>query len=167
MDQQKQKVRLKKKEKDFIEGKTRSIQDQLNTLNKKIKSRRSKLLKIKDAQAKVEEIKRMEIQDLNQKVRKNQLRIKEQMFFIQNLIPKSFIRSLNSSQSEKENSDQNFRPLAGVSIHNLRKPLSIHDYDIRDSYLCPYNGDFGMKRGKIAYPDFEDILCDGRPFILV
>ena len=160
MDQQKEKVLAKKREKEEIKGKTDSLQNQINSLNKKIKAKRDKLLKLKDSQVRIEETKQHEIQAISQKIRNNQVKLKEQMFFIQNLIPKSFIKQLGNSEVLSENKE-NQSVISGHSIHNLRKPLSIHTYEMEDSYLCPYPLKFPKKKDHSRYPDLEDMMKDG------
>lgn len=160
MDQQKEKVLAKKREKEEIKGKTDSLQNQINSLNKKIKAKRDKLLKLKDSQVRIEETKQHEIQAISQKIRNNQVKLKEQMFFIQNLIPKSFIKQLGNSEVLLENKE-NQSVISGYSIHNLRKPLSIRTYEMEDSYLCPYPLKFSKKKDHSRYPDLEDMMKDG------
>lgn len=161
VDKQKELVELKKKEKDVIKGKTKTLQDQINLLNKKIISRREKLQKMKDAQSKIEENKKLEIKTLNEDIRNNQLKIKEQQYFIQNLIPKTFIKNISLHNPSTSANIEEFKPLYGISLHNLRKPLSIHDYEARDSYLSPYSSELTMKKGKLDYPQMDELINDG------
>ena len=163
MDQQKEKVLAKKREKEEIKGKTDSLQNQINTLDKKIKSKRDKLLKLKESQVRIEETKQHEIQSISQKIRNNQVKLKEQMFFLQNLIPKSFIQQLGNSQVVP-NGKENHIGLSGHSIHNLRKPLSIHTYEMEDSYLCPYPLKFSKKKDQSGYPDLNEMMKDGKNY---
>lgn len=161
MDQQKEKVLAKKREKEAIKGKSDSIQNQINTLTERIKSRRDKLLKLKKDQMRLEERKQAEIQSRSQAIREIQLRLKEQMFFIQNLIPKTFIQQLGNTRVGVEPKTKAWG-LSGYSIRNLRKPLAIPVNDPENSYLSPYRFDLWKKKDKAEFPHLEDIMKDGK-----
>lgn len=164
MDKQKEKVLAQKREKDAIKGKLDSIQTQYSKLMKKIKEKRERILSIQKKQTDIEVRKQEMVSKKNNQIRDLQVHLKRQMFFIQNLIPKSFIQQLGNSQS---NASSQYG-LAGHSIHNLRKPLSIHTYEMEDSYLCPYPLKFSKKNIKKenvdsdGYPILEDIMRDGK-----
>ena len=163
MDQQKEKVLAKKREKEEIEGKSESIQNQINSLTKSIKGRRNKLLKLKKDQVHLEERKQKEIQTRSQEIRNLQLKLKEQLFFIQNLIPKTFIQQLGSAQMKTEKKEIQWG-MSGHSIRNLQKPVMIPMSGPEDSYLSPYL--FGLwkkkKKDQIDYPDLETMMKDGK-----
>lgn len=166
MDQQKEKVLARKREKDAMKGKLDSIQTEYNRLMKRIQDKRDKILSLQKKQVEIEAKKREKIKQKNEHIRQLQVKLKRQMFFIQNLIPKSFIRQLGSSQI-KSGEAQGGWAESGHSIHNLRKPLSIHTYEMEDSYLCPYPLKFSKKSSKKeldagqGYPELADILRDG------
>lgn len=167
MDQQKENVLARKREKDAIKGKLDSIQTEYNRLMKRIQDKRDKILTLQKKQAEIETKKQEKLEQKNQQIRQLQVKLKKQMFFIQNLIPKSFIGQLGSSQVSSGENDGKWA-VSGHSIHNLRKPLSIHTYEMEDSYLCPYPLKFSKKNGKKesengqGYPELADVLRDGR-----
>ena len=169
MDQQKENVLAKKREKDAMKGKLDSIQTEYNKLMKKIQDKREKILSLQKRQSEIETKKKEKITKKNQHIRELQVKLKKQMFFIQNLIPKSFIQQLGNSQVMSDKTQTQWG-ISGHSIHNLRKPLSIHTYEMEDSYLCPYPLKFSKKSSKKdsennqGYPDLDDMLKDGKSY---
>lgn len=164
--QEKQKVNKKRQAKEEMKNKTESIQTQINKTTKDIIAFRKELSKLRTKLERVEERKINEIKDKNESIRQSRIRIREQMFFIQNLVPRSFIETFKMTadgvDSNGANNQVQFRPVAGVSVNDLHKPLSTHHYQVRDSYLCPYKNNFKMKTGNIGFMQIEDLLKDGK-----
>lgn len=169
--QQKQNVNKKRQAKEEMKNKTESIQTKINKTTKDILAFRKQLSKLRTKLERVEEKKLDEIKEKNESIRQSRIRIREQMFFIQNLVPRSFIETFKTTAEGAETqggkNTSNFRALAGVSVNDLHKPLSTHHYQVRDSYLCPYKNDFKMKTGNIGFIQIDDLLKDGKQLFLL
>lgn len=143
----------KKKEMNQMDAKSRQIQESINKINVSITEFREKIAFFKSNKnlVKAKMIENTKI--MTEKLEKNRMALKRQLFFLQNLIPKNFVQMIENLSGSGESA----KPLTPYSLSGLKRPLCLNFYSLQDSYKNAYINKVRLKKMKIEYPRDEEI----------
>lgn len=147
----------KKFQVDKVDAKTKLTQDRINELNIDIAKLREQMIFFKTNKTTLTQKSLSNIAELNSKIEESKTTLKKQLFFINNLIPKRF-QSLYETSSK---TDERFKCIESYPLNQLRKPISISKDSIADFYINPFIKDICLKKIKLEFPTFNQLLNEG------
>lgn len=152
-------LKEKKQEVDEIDSKSKRIQEQIVSLNQRISTMREQMSFFKMNKQEVGRNLSKTIEELQQSVQNNKMILKKQNFFLANLISNGFQKL--SSTKDQTSSELSRLAIQPYSIHELKKPLSSIDYNIKWSYQNPYIREINLKQKVFMYPNEVGLYDDG------
>ena len=157
--QTQKRLKEKKQEVDEIDSKSKKIQEEIASLNQKIGKMREDMSFFKLNKQEVGRTLSKSIEDFQQAIQNNKMILKKQNFFLTHLISAGFQKLCGVKD------DGPIEPvslaLKPYSIHELRKPLSSIDYNIKSSYQNPYVKEIHLKQKGFQYPNEATLYEDG------
>lgn len=148
----------KKQQVDHIDAQSKKMQDQLDNVNQQLQNYKEQIAAMKANKQTAGQNLKNKIEAMTELVSENRLKIKQQMFFLQNLVPEKFRQHIMDLNTGETSANGVIEPYA---MNSLKKPISITHYSLQCSYKNPYVKQINSKKRKLDYPDLTEIYDDG------